>query len=63
MIERMDYNWMEKALYFSDNEQQKIFNVDMNGNNKIKKIIDLDNSDCNGLAVDPCGRYEIYKKI
>ena len=57
MIERMDYNWMEKALYFSDNHKQKLFKVDLNANTKIKKIIHLDNSDCNGLAVDACGRY------
>ena len=58
----MDYNWMEKGLYFSDNKQQKIYKIDLNDNMKIREIIHLDNSDCNGLAVDACGRYKISNK-
>ena len=56
MIERMDYNWKNNAIYFSDTNQKNIFEVDINGGKKTQKLIELGNSDCNGLAVDSCGR-------
>ena len=56
MIERMDYNWKDDALYFSDTNQKSIFKVDIDGEKKTQKLLDLGSSDCNGLAVDSCGR-------
>ena len=57
MIERMDYNWKNNAIYFSDTNQKSIFEVDLNGRKKTQKLMELGKSDCNGLAVDSCGRY------
>ena len=56
MIERMDYNWKNNAIYFSDTNQKSIFEVDLNGRKKTQKLMELGKSDCNGLAVDSCGR-------
>ena len=58
MIERMDYNGIEKDLFISDTVQHKIFKVHSNeGSLRVEQIIDLGRADCNGLAVDVCGRY------
>ena len=60
MIERMDYNGIEKDLFISDTVQHKIFKVHSDeGSFSAKQIIDLGSADCNGLAVDVCGRYLI----
>ena len=58
MIERMDYNWIEEDLFISDTVQHKIFKVHSDeGSLSAEQIIDLGRADCNGLAVDVCGRY------
>ena len=57
LIERMDYNWLGKGLYFSDTVQKRIFKINLNNTKKPQTLIDLKNADCNGLAVDACGRY------
>ena len=60
MIERMDYNGMEKDLFISDTVQHKIFKLHSDeGSLSVEQIIDLGSADCNGLAVDVCGRYLI----
>ena len=60
MIERMDYNGIEKDLFISDTVQHKIFKVHHDeGSVSAEQIIDLGSADCNGLAVDVCGRYLI----
>ena len=58
MIERMDYNGIEKDLFVSDTVQHKIFKIHSNeGSLRAEQIIDLGRADCNGLAVDVCGRH------
>ena len=58
MIERMDYNGIENDLFVSDTVQHKIFKVHSGeGSLSTERIIDLGSADCNGLAVDVCGRY------
>ena len=64
MIERMDYNGIEKDLFISDTVQHKIFKVHSDeGSLSAKQIIDLGSADCNGLAVDVCRRYLIILYI
>ena len=62
MIERMGYNWMNNELYFSDTVQKQIFKINPSSPKNTQKLIDLENSECNGLAVDACGRYDFFNK-
>ena len=56
MIERIDYNWKDETIYFSDTNQKSIFKVELNGQKTAQKLMELGSSDINGLAVDSCGR-------
>ena len=60
----MDYNAVEKDLFISDTVQHKIFKIHSDeGSLSKEQIIDLGSADCNGLAVDVCGRYLIILHI
>ena len=64
MIERMDYNGIEKDLFISDTVQHTIFKVHSDTrSSSAEQIIDLGSADCNGLAVDVCRRYLIIPYI
>ena len=56
LIEHMDYNWLEKTLYLSDTKQRRIFKLNLDNHKESKNLIDLKDSQCNGIAVDPCQR-------
>ena len=56
----MDYNWKNDAIYLSDTNLKSLFKVDLKDERKSRKLMELGNSDCNGLAVDSCGRYAHY---
>ena len=56
----MDYDWKNDAIYLSDTNRKSLFEVELKGERKSRKLMELGNSDCNGLAVDSCGRYVPY---
>ena len=59
LIESMSYDWSERSLVFSDTKQKQIFKMRIDkyaaGNNPTK-LISLHNEQCNGVAIDACGR-------